>query len=208
MSRRQRRADVIDWPAVRARLQQLHDVLQSNASSAEQARAILDERARALGRPHVETPPASDSLEVLIFAVGVERYAIETKYVREVVRFLDFTPVPGTPDFVIGVTNYRGQVLCVVNLRSILGVTSRGLTDLSRLIVVGNEAAEFGILADRTDTVGSLRVNEVLSPSESIGEIGREYLVGVTRDALVVLNGAQLLHDSRLSVDEREAATP
>jgi len=204
MSPRQRRADTIDWPAVRKRLQQLHDAAQAPELSAARARAILDERARLLGQPHVEAPASTDSLDVLTFAAGVERYALETKYVREVVRLLDFTPVPGAPDFVIGVTNYRGQVLCVVSLRSILGISSGGLTDLSRLIVMGSETAEFGILADRTDTIASLRVTEVLSPSESILESRREYLMGVTRDALLVLDGARLLHDSRLFVDQRE----
>jgi chemotaxis signal transduction protein len=96
----------------------------------------------------------------------------------------------------------------VVSLRSILGISSGGLTDLSRLIVMGSETAEFGFLADRTDTIASLRVTEVLSPSESILESRREYLMGVTRDALLVLDGARLLHDSRLFVDQRETEMP
>jgi chemotaxis signal transduction protein len=75
---------------------------------------------------------------------------------------------------------------------------------LSRLIVIGKETAEFGILADRTDTIVSLPVAEVLSPTESIPESQRAYLIGVTRDALLVLDGAGLLHDARLFVDQRE----
>lgn len=64
-------------------------------------------------------------------------------------------------------------------------------------------------LAGRSqNTIASLRVTEVLSPSESILESRREYLMGVTRDALLVLDGARLLHDSRLFVDQRETEMP
>jgi purine-binding chemotaxis protein CheW len=208
MSPRPRHGETIDWPAVRERLQRLHDTTQTAALPVEQARAILDERARVLSRPHVEAPASNDSLDVLTLAVGVERYAIETKYVREVVRLLDFTPVPGAPDFVVGVTNYRGRILCLVRLRSILGTQSSSLSDLSRIVVMGVDAAEFGVLADRTDAIGSLRPSEIIPPSEAIAGTARQYLLGVTRDALQVLNGAQLLQDSRLFVDQRETEMP
>jgi purine-binding chemotaxis protein CheW len=203
-----RRADAIDWPAVRQRLQQLHDATQPAASSVEQARAILDERARVLSRPHAEAPASSDSLEVLTFAVGVERYALETKYVREVAPLLDFTPVPGAPDFVIGVTNYRGRILCVVSLLRIVGAPSGNLTDLSSIVVIGVETAELGVLADRAEAIDSLRASEILSPSDSIGGMASEYLLGVTRGALLVLNGVRLLQDGRLFVDQRETGVP
>src|SRR3546814_4484079 len=81
------------------------------------------------------------------------RYAVETRYVREVTRFADFTTVPGAPNFVVGVTNLRGGVLVVFDLRKILGIPAPGLTDLSRVIVHGRERAEFGILADAVHEV-------------------------------------------------------
>jgi purine-binding chemotaxis protein CheW len=207
MSPRARRPKAIDWAAVRKRLDDVAAATSTAALSVEQTRAILDERARLLSRPHIEASPSTGSRDVLFFAVGGERFVVETTYVREIVRLVDFTPVPGAPDFVVGVSNYRGQILCVVSLRSILGAPS-SLTDLSRIVVMGLETAEFGILADRTEAISVLRASEVLPLSESVTGTGRGYLLGVTREAVLVLDGRQLLHDSRLFVDQREAAMP
>jgi len=55
------------------------------------------------------------------------------------------------------------------------------VTDLSRVVVLGGERAEFGVLADAAHEVVTLRTEEVLEPPGSVAGIGREYLRGVTR---------------------------
>ena len=138
----------------------------------------------------------------MTFALGTERYAVETEYVREVVRLADFSPVPRAPDFVLGVTNLRGEVLCLVDLRTLFDVSSKGLTDLSRIVVMGIERTEFGILVDETFEIARLRPDEIVPASESVAGVGREYLLGVTREALIMLDGAALLRDPRLYVNQ------
>jgi purine-binding chemotaxis protein CheW len=194
----------IDWITVRERLTRAQASANETEVSAERARAILAERARLLARKQADAHAAGDTIEALSFALGTERYAVETKYVREVVRLVDVTPVPGAPDFVVGVTNHRGQVLCVVDLRSFLPAPATGVTDLTRIIVLGMDTAEFGVLADVADEIRQLSTSEILPPPETVAGVGREYLRGVTKDALIVLDGALLLHDSRLVVDQRE----
>jgi purine-binding chemotaxis protein CheW len=165
--------------------------------SPARARAIMDDRTRRLARKQAPAQRAGDALEVLTFALGQERYAVETRYAREVVRLATITPVPGVPSFVMGVTNYRGQILCVLDLRLLLGAPATGITDLSRLIVFGG-SAEFGLLADRADEIRSLHAHEILASPEAVIGTGREFVRGVTRDALTVLDGAWLLRDPRL----------
>jgi purine-binding chemotaxis protein CheW len=131
-----------------------------------------------------------------------EFYGIETRYFREIVRLTEFTPIPGTPDFLVGVTNLRGEILAIVDLRKFLSVVSKGLTDLSRVVVLGGERCEFGVLADAMRGVIRLPVDSVFEPPGSVSGIGREYMRGVTKDSLVVLDGAVLLNDSRLLIDQ------
>jgi purine-binding chemotaxis protein CheW len=203
MTLRRHRGRAVDWQTVREELQRLQSAGQVAALSTEQTRAILDERARILSRPLIGSSPR-DSLDVLTFAVGVERYAVETKYVKEVARLLHVTPVPGAPDLIVGVTNHRGQILSVMTLTSISASGPTALTDAARLIVMGVETPEFAVLADRTEAVASLPASDILPPSNFHTGIARQYLRGVTRSAVVVINGAQLLHDPRLFIDERE----
>lgn len=199
---RRPRGEPIDWAAVRERLARAQAATAAALEpSPGHVRALMDERARALARPPAPRD-VGEVRDVLAFALGVERYAIETRYVREVVRLADFSPVPGAPDFVRGVTNLRGEVLCLVDLRNVLDVASEGLTDLSRTVVMGIERAEFGILVDGTFEIVRLRQDDIVPPPESVAGVGREYVLGVTRKALLVLDGAALLRDSRLYVNQ------
>ncbi|MGH7435652.1 MAG: chemotaxis protein CheW [Polyangiaceae bacterium] len=166
-----------------------------------EAKRILDERAQRLARPAAEEPRPGESLVLATFALASERYAIEARFVRQIARFVDFTPIPGAGDFLVGVTNLRGEVLAVFNLRRFFGLSETGVTDLSRLIVVGENRNEFGVLADQVFDICVLREDEVLDPPAVADGIGRTYLRGVTRDALIVLDGERLLGDPRLYVD-------
>ncbi|MBI5444353.1 MAG: purine-binding chemotaxis protein CheW [Deltaproteobacteria bacterium] len=112
----------------------------------------------------------------------------------------DVTPVPGTPGYFVGVTNVRGEILPLVDLRKLFGVTARGLTDLSRIAVLGLERAELGLLADAVHEVTILRKVDLLEPPGPVAGIGPDYLLGVTADALIALDGEALLADPRLFV--------
>jgi len=143
-------------------------------------------------------------LVLATFALASERYGIEVRFVREIARLLDYTPVPGVGDFVVGVTNLRGEILAVVNLRRFFGLSERGVTDLSRIVVLGDTRNELGILADQVHDIAALRDDEVLEPLASPSSAGRHHVRGVTKDALIVLDGAELLRDPKLYVDQSQ----
>jgi chemotaxis signal transduction protein len=75
-------------------------------------------------------------------------------------------------------------------------------TGAARVLVLGSERAEFGMLADAAREVRAVRADEVLEPPGSLAGAGREYVRGVTKEALVVLDGAVLLQDRRLFIDQ------
>src|SRR5262245_46166269 len=106
MRTRRHRATQIDWQQVRRRLARaVAATEEASRLSPERARAVMEERARALARVPPAAARAADVLEVVIFALADELYAIETRHVREVSRLTDATPVPGAPDFLLGVLN-------------------------------------------------------------------------------------------------------
>jgi purine-binding chemotaxis protein CheW len=172
--------------------------------SPERARAVMEERARALARVPASTPRDSDVLQLVVFTLADERYGVETRFVREVVRLTDYTPIPGAPGFLLGVMNLRGEILAVIDLRKFLGLGQRGVTDLSRVLVLGGERAEFGVLADTADEVLALPADQAHEPPGTVAGIGREYLRGVTSAALLVLDGGVLLQDARLFIDQAD----
>ena len=158
---------------------------------------VLDARARQLARVPDAPPRAGEVLELVVFVLGGERYGIESRFVREVARLTRLTPVPGTPAFVLGVTNLRGEILALFDLRQLLGVVSEGVTDLGRIVVLGEHWREFGLLADSA--------SEILSvPGASLAQTetawGRAYLRGVSPEGVIVVSGEALLSDPQLTI--------
>ena len=204
MTRRRPRPRAIDWDERRARLASL--AAGAVDVSPEQSRAIMARRAHALARKTADASPPGETIDVLVFALGGERYAIETAFVHEVVRLGHCTPVPGAPDVVAGVTNHRGQILCVMDLRAILRAPGGVPTDPARMVVLGAGAPEFGVLADLTEGIVALHRTEIL-PAPAAAGGGTGCVRAVTPDALVMLDGTRLLDDPRLRVDAPEAGT-
>lgn len=189
----------LDWEAIRARLGEAAEAIEHSERFSPQAAAeLLARRARALEKPPPQEPPA-DELLVVAFSLGQERYAIEAEWVREVVRLTDFTPVAGAPPMVSGVINHRGEIVAIVDLRMLFGTASQGLVDMLRVVLVGADKVEFGLLASRVVEFEALRPEELTRrPSELVGRISGDLVRGVTRDAVVVLDGRKLLSDPRL----------
>ena len=168
------------------------------------AAIILRERARALARPVADAAKEEETLAIAIFRLGEERYAIEARFVLEVTRPDETTPVPGLPEFFLGVTNRRGEILAVVDLARFLGIDRGAESDRSRLIVLGDAAPEFGIIADEVEEICRIAERALHPPSTGLGGARRAYVRAVTSDALVVLDGAALLADERFFVDQGE----
>jgi purine-binding chemotaxis protein CheW len=197
----------IDWLEFRERVAQAFESsLDASQPSKEQAQEILEERARRLAFVPAETDRQLESIEVLPFRLGREQYGMETRFAREVARLSDFTMIPGTPDFVIGVANLRGEIVPVFDLMLFFGFASQGLMDRSRMIVVGMSRPDFGIIADTVQEVSTLSLEEFVPNPSFEGARGRECIRGITRDAMIVLDGAALSSDRNLFIGSPDNA--
>ena len=193
----------IDWQEVRENLARSTAALATaQALSPEQARAVLEQRARKLAR----VPPAEvaqdEVIEVVTFALADERYGLPARYTREVVRATEFTPVPRAPSLLTAVINLRGEILPIFDLGQLFGIQQRGLTDSSRVIIVGEQQAEFGVLADAAHEVMAVRTEAVQEPPATIPAGSRRCLRGVLSDGLILFDGSALLRDARLAIDQ------
>ena len=203
------KATAIDWAGLRERMAlATRAVDEQIAPDAAEAKRLLDERGRALATPIASEAASGERLALATFVLAGERYGIETTFVREIVRFAEFTPVPSGGEALIGVTNFHGEVLAVFDLRAFFGLPKKGVTDLSRLVVLGEGRSEFGVLADEVREIAAIPRDAVLPPPASAPSAGRPYIRGVTADACIVLDAASLLRDPKLYVDESETSEP
>jgi purine-binding chemotaxis protein CheW len=99
--------------------------------------------------------------------------------------------------------NRRGQVLAIVDLRKFFELPARGLTELSRVIVLRGSNSELGLLADTIEGVRTVIVSDLQEGLPTLTGIRERFLKGVTGQMLAVLEGGRLLMDASLKINEQ-----
>ena len=161
------------------------------STNAEVERELLAERARLLARRLDDHAPAT-GVEVLTFSLARERFAIPSRYVFAVFALAEMVPLPGATTPVVGLTRWRGDVLTLLDLRRFVASVAGALDDLGRVIVVGDTAPEFGILADVVSEMVHIDTASLHPVSdERRGE--SRLLLGITNDAVHVLDALALM---------------
>lgn len=195
------RAD-FDWTQIKRRMADVAAVLERSATPVGEAKtAILKARAKALARePQHQEHQIYEQLEVIEFVLAYERYALEVSYVREVHPLKEITALPGTPAFVAGIVNVRGQIVSVIDLKRLFELPDKGLTDLNKVIILKNGRMEFGLLVDAVVGVHRLPVRDIQPPLPTITGARAGYVQGVTGQRVSVLDARKILSDPAIVV--------
>jgi chemotaxis signal transduction protein len=182
-----------EWDALRQRLGAAAASLARATATPEARREVLRARARMLARPrtdHADT--GADATEALVFRAGRSGFALPLAHLVEVYRPAGLSPVPRAAVPVVAAAAWRGRVLTVLAL----GRGTVELAETARLLVVGDaRRAAFALIADEVEDVRSIVRSELHAPTdEHAGGAGRlPRALGVTDDAIVVLDGEALL---------------
>jgi len=122
-----------------------------------------------------------NELQVVVFSIDEQEYGIDIEKVQEIIRLPAVTGLPGTADYVLGITNLRGSVIPVVDLKKISLGHNAVPTEESRIIVVEMGDKRMGLVVDEVAEVIPVPQDRIVS-KESIGTGTKaEYLQGVAR---------------------------
>ena len=169
--------------------------------SPEDKKKILSARARSLAQ-QPEKMQEDEHIEIVEFLLANEKYGIQSIHVREIYPLKELTPVPCTPRFVAGIINVRGKILSVIDLKKFFGLPEKGNEELNKVIIIHGDMMEFGILADGVLGTGQIPVREIQPSPPTFAGIHAQYLLGVTKEQLVVLDAQKILFDKKIVVHE------
>ncbi len=171
--------------------------------SEEKNKSILADRARALAQSKDQA--TGESMALVVFSLANETYGIPTEYVHEVQPLREVTPVPCTPDFCVGIVNIRGSLYSVIDIRGFLGVEKQPLSEKTKVILVSAAGLQVGILADDVSGATSIQVSQI-KPALAVQRVTKEeYVSGVTKEMLTILNLEAILRDERIIIHEEVA---
>lgn len=144
---------------------------------------------------------AMDNDEVLqwvTFKLGEETYGINVMQVQEVLRYSEIAPVPGAPDYVLGIINLRGNVVTVIDTRARFGLDANEVSDNTRIVIIESEQQVVGILVDSVAEVVYLKSSEIDSAPNVGTEESAKFIQGVSNrdgELLILVDLNKLLTD-------------
>lgn len=125
---------------------------------------------------------AADAGTGVVVRFGAGRYAVPMSAIAEVGRVARMTRVPGVPIWVAGVSNWRGRILPIVDLRPLLGVPASDVREDARVVVAGDETVSVGLLVEAVEGVATVPADELDAPPATVGSDAAELLAGQWND--------------------------
>lgn len=133
---------------------------------------------------------AEEELETWVtFILSGECYGLPVSHVQEILRVAGITRVPHAPHPVRGVTNLRGRVLPVVDLRVRLDMAEKAIDGTSRILVVSSQGRQMGLLVDAVHQVVRIARSGIQPPPPDIMTAQSDYIQGVynLQDSLIIM---------------------
>jgi purine-binding chemotaxis protein CheW len=143
----------------------------------------------------------STSLQCVTFTLEDETYGMNVMQVQEVLREVEVAPVPGAPNYVLGIINLRGNVVSVIDARTRFGLQPKESDEMSRIIVIEAQQQILGILVDSVAEVVDIERDEIdLAPNVGNAETSK-YIDGVVSKGeklLILVDLNKLLTQSEM----------
>ena len=126
--------------------------------------------------------------EVLAFRLGREEYALDVDWVQEIRGYAEATKLPNAPAHLLGVSNLRGAIVPLVDLRLGLGVGQATYDEATAAIILSRGGRAVGIVVDGVSDVLDLAENEIL-PAPQVEATARAHAAGIAPvgDRLLIL---------------------
>ena len=142
-----------------------------------------------------DAEPVDPERLYLAFELGGEAYGLPVEQVLEVLRVEDVQRVPQAPSHIRGVTNVRGTILPVVEVRTRIGLAPLVPTSAARIVRMDIGGRSLGFLVDRVTGLQKVRASQVGS-AEGVSGSGYACLVGLAQGPfgrLALLNPDEVL---------------
>jgi purine-binding chemotaxis protein CheW len=111
-----------------------------------------------------ELPPEQERVPYLGFFLGPEVYGLPLDQLREVARVAHVRRVPGAPAGVAGLVNLRGEILCALDVRAILGLPPKTTAALPFLVALRGFGDPLGLIVDSIADIYALAANDIEAP--------------------------------------------
>jgi purine-binding chemotaxis protein CheW len=127
--------------------------------------------------------------QLVVFMLAKEHYGVRIAAVESIIKLQPITAVPCSPAFVEGVTNLRGRVLPVIDLRKRFNLPAEESTKDTRIVVVEMSGTLVGMIVDAVSEVLRVPAESVEPPSPIMTTVDSAFITGIAKvgERLIIL---------------------
>jgi purine-binding chemotaxis protein CheW len=139
--------------------------------------------------------------QLVVFTLDEQRYAVPLQAVERIVRMVEITPVPQTPEIVLGLINVQGRIIPVVDIRKRFCLPAREPHPSDQLLIARTSKRAVALVVDAVSEVVTLSGQELVTAETILARL--EYVTGVVKrpDGLILIHDL----DRFLSLEEEQA---
>jgi purine-binding chemotaxis protein CheW len=125
---------------------------------------------------------------VATFLFGNEIYGVNALKVQEIVRFQKMTPVPQSPNYILGLINLRGQIVTAIDLKYRLTGKHVQISDNSMNLILNTEHGTCSVIVDEVGDVMEITESQQEIPPETMSAELKKYVVKICKLENVLLS--------------------
>lgn len=137
----------------------------------------------------VETITEVKKIEVILFKVDEEEFALRISNIKEIIRVPILKKIPNAPQYITGLCCLRGELLPVIDSRKLFSMHHKEFDDSSRIIVTDIHGKRIGLICDRVSEVITIEESAIKEPPSSIKGVH----CGVINSILILNNGKRVV---------------
>jgi purine-binding chemotaxis protein CheW len=152
---------------------------------------------------------AKNTSQFVGFEIDGQHYAFRIEQIQEIVILDQVTPTPQVAGHVEGVSNLRGEIIPIINLRKLLGMPARPADAETRTIVVNVGERTMGCTVDSVSQVMRIANDSIQPAPEGLTSDGDRSIAGFAKldgALIILLNADELLHPERLRWQPKPAS--
>ncbi|HAD06832.1 MAG TPA: chemotaxis protein CheW [Anaerolineaceae bacterium] len=141
--------------------------------------------------------------QLVVFELENEKYGVDIASVEGIIKMQEITRLPHAPEFIEGITNLRGTIVPVVDLRTRFGLPRKEPTRDTRIVIANMDSSKVGIIVDAVTQVIRVPDDKIEPPPQMSVTINSAFIKNIAKlesELVILLDLGKVL-----STEERES---
>jgi purine-binding chemotaxis protein CheW len=172
------------------------------ADDLEHKEKILRERSKRIGLLIEEEKSQQEGFDCVQFCLANQQYIVDLSFVGEVQVLKNITALPCVPAFILGITNLRGKIITVLDIRSLLDLPNIQTEVLQKLLIIQRNDIHFGIAVEEVSNVKNISHHSLQSELPTSLGNGQKFIQAITKEGLILLDIAKICEDESIVIND------